>query len=121
MVKVMIIDDNRSLLSDAASLRDHNNIYMILCDDQRDALAKARYDAPHAIFLSCDMALEDDKQFLVRLRAITNRDRIPIIIMCEHDQTNLLPVFSSLGFSDYILKPFNHSLFMQRLTRALKR
>lgn len=120
MVKVLIAEDqadNRRLIEDVLQLSDYD---LIFAHDGRQALTLAREIIPDLLILDVNMPEMDGFEVCVALKADSNTDEIPILMLTALSTVDDRVKGLGLGADDYLTKPFSPRELMARVDTRLR-
>jgi adenylate cyclase len=104
MAKVLLADDDQALRQ-LYSLELTNQEYTIVeAVDGEDCLAKAKAEKPDLILLDIMMPKTDGIAALSKLKADEELKTIPVVMLTNFGQENLVQQAFGLGAVDYLLK-----------------
>lgn len=104
MAKILITDDDQALRQ-IYSLELTNQGYLTVeAVDGDDCLSKAQVEKPDLILLDVMMPKTDGMAALGKLKADAALKDIPIIMLTNFGQENLVQQAFGLGVTDYLLK-----------------
>ena len=103
MAKILLIDDDQNLVDIFKTALEGAGHSVVVALDGKSGLEKASTDNPDLILL--DQVLPDIKgnELLKTLKAGTTKD-IPVAILSNFGQNELVEVALKLGAAEYILK-----------------
>lgn len=104
MAKVLLVDDDQALVqlySLELSGRQHA---VVIAGDGDEGLVKAQAEKPDLILLDVMMPKTDGIALLAKLKADENLKNIPVIMLTNFGQENLVQQAFTLGAVDYLLK-----------------
>ncbi len=117
-MKVLIVDDDRTLADVIAFTFKREGFEVILAEDGEQAYHKWENEHPDLIILDVNIPKEDGFSICKRIRAQSD---IPIILLTvRSDEEDILGGFQ-LGADDYITKPFSPRQLMARVRAVLRR
>lgn len=103
MQKVLIIDDDASLRQ-LYNVELAKNYTVVEATDGEDGLFKAKSEKPDLMLLDVMMPKLDGIAFLTKVKESPEIANIPIIMLTNFGQENLIQQAFALGISDYLLK-----------------
>lgn len=117
-MKVLIVDDDRTLADVIAFTFKREGFEVIMAEDGELAYQKWENEHPDLIILDVNIPKEDGFSICKRIRAQSD---IPIILLTvRSDEEDILGGFQ-LGADDYITKPFSPRQLMARVRAVLRR
>ncbi|MDH5723819.1 MAG: response regulator [Alphaproteobacteria bacterium] len=120
MAKVLVIDDDNTILTAVEVILEGANYTSVTALSGKEGLKKVRADRPDAIILDRQMPEMDGNQVLIELKANDNTRDIPVIMLTKDNRIGDVSCCLELGAVDYIVKPFDSDNFLMRLSKALK-
>lgn len=117
--KVLIIDDEPDIAETLAYILKAKGCDAIIAYDGFDGLSKAIKETPDVILLDIIMPRMDGYEVCELLRNGKSTKSIPIIMLTAKGDTNSILHAREIGADDYILKPFNISMLMNRIYRLI--
>ena len=117
-MKVLIVDDDRTLSDLIAFTLRHEGYETIQVYDGEAALQRWQQERPDLIVLDVNLPKRDG--FAV-CRTIRQQDDVPIIMLTVRDDEDDLVAGLQLGADDYMSKPFSPRQLVARLQAVLRR
>lgn len=116
--RVLVVDDDSDLLH-LIELRLKSNGYTVIAVNSADkALAKLPLFRPHVVVTDLKMPSMDG---MALFEVIQQRDiRLPVIILTANGTIPDAVAATQKGVFSYLVKPFDASLLLDNLTRAVK-
>ena len=117
--RILAVDDaaiTLSRISDAL-WKDYD---VITVNSGSRALKYLEQEKPDLILLDIRMAGMDGIETLREIRAMKDREDIPVIMLTGMEDTNSVLESARLGICDYILKPFFPDDLLERIRLALE-
>lgn len=103
MKKVLLVDDDQSLRQ-LYNVELSKNYQVIEAVDGEEGLIKAKSEKPDLILLDVMMPKVDGIAFLTKAKEDADLSKIPIIMLTNFGQENLIQQAFNLGIADYLLK-----------------
>ncbi len=119
MMKILVVDDDRTLSDLVAFALRREGYNTIQAFDGDVALNRWREDAPDLIILDVNLPKKDG--FAVCRVIRQAQDDIPIIMLTVRDEEDDLITGLGLGADDYIYKPFSPRQLVARVQAILRR
>ena len=117
-MKVLIVDDDRTLADVIAFTFKREGYEVILAEDGEEAYRRWQDDNPDLIILDVNLPKEDGFKVCRRIR---EQSDIPIILLTVRgDEEDILGGFHS-GADDYITKPFSPRQLIARVKAVMRR
>ncbi len=101
--KVLIVDDDPALRQ-LYSVELGQNYAIVEAADGEEGLTKAKTDKPDIILLDVMMPKFDGIAYLSKIKEDQELANIPIVMLTNFGQENLIQQAFSLGATDYLLK-----------------
>lgn len=103
MKKVLLVDDDHSLrqLYNVELSKEYQVVEAV---DGEDGLLKAKSEKPDLILLDVMMPKIDGIAYLTKIKDDAELAKIPIIMLTNFGQENLIQQAFNLGITDYLLK-----------------
>ncbi len=120
MSKILIIEDDKSLVEVLAYNLKQAGYEVIAAYDGMDGLSQAQLKTPDLIVLDLMLPVMDGLEVCRRLRGDTHtRDTLILMLTAKTEEADQLVGFS-VGADDYVTKPYSIRVLMQRI-KALER
>jgi len=116
--RILVVDDEPAIVDVLVYNLRRANYEVVVARDGREALEKARQDAPDLIILDLMLPQIDGLEVCRSLRR--ERD-VPIIMLTARDSEVDRVVGLELGADDYVVKPFSVRELMARVGSVLRR
>jgi CheY-like chemotaxis protein len=117
LMKALVVDDSlesRMLLGKI--LTKSFDAQIIEAVHGKDALRKISIEKPDVVFLDYEMPVMDGKETLKSIRAISDYQDLPVIMVTSHSETNLVRELLSYKVSAYLVKPLSADYVVKRLS-----
>jgi len=102
--KVLLVDDDQALRQLYSVELTGQNYSVVVAGDGEEGIAKARQEKPDLVLLDIMMPKMDGVAALGKLKEDPALKDIPVIMLTNFGQENLVQQSFSLGASDYLLK-----------------
>jgi DNA-binding response OmpR family regulator len=119
MATVLLVDDDRTLLSVLSMAFEDAGHRVLTAADGPSGLARAREDAPDAIV--CDVVMPGLDGFSVCRRLREAGIAVPFVLLTSRDDELDEALGLELGADDYVAKPFSTRVLLLRVAALLKR
>lgn len=117
MTKILVVEDDRSIVSNLSEFLTSEGFNVRTAAGQKDALASVEEELPDLVLL--DFSLADGNGFAV-CSAIKSNYNIPVIFLtASGDEYSTVTGFD-LGADDYIPKPFRPRELVSRIKNILR-
>jgi CheY-like chemotaxis protein len=120
LMKALIVDDSlesRMLLGKI--LTNAFDIQIIEAVHGKDALRKLSAEKPDVVFLDYEMPIMNGKETLKCIRAISEYQNLPVVMVTSHSETDLVRELISYKISAYLVKPLSTDYIVKRLSVAI--
>jgi two-component system phosphate regulon response regulator PhoB len=119
-LKVLVIEDDRSLSEVLTYNLKQAGYEVLVASDGQDGLLQAQVKSPDIVILDLMLPVIDGLDVCRRLRAGTStRDMLILMLTAKSEESDELVGFS-LGADDYVTKPFSVKVLLERI-KALRR
>ena len=120
-IKVMVVDDSRTIRSTAEALLGKEGFTVLTAEDGFDALAKIAEDRPDIVFVDIMMPRLDGYQTCTLIKSNPKYREIPVILLSSRDGVFDRARGKLAGSEHYLGKPFSRDELVEvvrRLARA---
>ena len=117
MAKILIVDDDVLITSLMQSLVTIGGHEAIIVNDSTEAVGVANAESPDLITLDLMMPQLSGYDICGLLRADSQFDQTPIIIISAKEDTQSREKALALGATEYITKPFDIDHFLKTIKR----
>lgn len=118
--KVLVIEDDRSLVEVLTYNLKLAGYEVIVATDGQDGILQAQLKQPEIVLLDLMLPVVDGLDVCRRLRAGTDTKDILIVMLTAKAEESDELVGFSLGADDYVTKPFSVKVLLERI-KALRR
>ena len=119
--RIMIIEDERGLVQTLSWYFNREGYETLVAHDGVEGLRKAQTHLPDLILLDVMLPGADGLAVCRELRAAERTRDIPIImITAKSEEADQIEGFAK-GADDYVTKPFNNKILLQRVKALLRR
>lgn len=116
--RILAIDDAAIMLRRIVlSLKDHYSV--ITVNSGHRALKYLEIEKPALILLDIKMLPKNGFETLREIRAMEGCEDIPVIMLTGLEDKSSVMESVNLGVSDYILKPFESEVLIERIEKVL--
>ena len=115
MSLVLIADDDQTVRAQLAEALQRAGHRTLLAADGREAVTLARANEPDLILLDVSLGDMDGLEVLEQLRAEHNLARVPIMMMAESAENDLLMKSFRWDIVDFLHKPLNVELLAAKI------
>lgn len=117
LMKALIVDDSlesRMLLGKI--LNKAFDAQIIEAEHGKDALRKLAIEKPDVVFLDYEMPVMNGKETLKSIRAVSDFQDIPVVMVTSHSETELVRELLSYKVSAYLVKPISLDYVVKRIS-----
>lgn len=118
MKKILIVEDDRSIVSELEALLIHAGYAIEILKDFQNALEEVLKILPDLILLDINIPYLNGEVLLQSLRKVSN---IPVIMVTSRASETDEVLSMSYGADDYVIKPYNPTILLLRIQAVLKR
>jgi two-component system, OmpR family, response regulator len=119
-VKILVADDSATVRRLVCARLAADGYRVLEAEDGAQALELARSEHPTALVLDKVMPKIDGFEVVRQLRAQTDTERLPIVMLTERGGEDDVVGGLSLGVDEYMAKPFSPRELSVRLARLLR-
>ncbi len=119
LAKILIADDDIILTEMLRFKLEAARHEVIVSADGMEALRKAKDDVPDLIVLDSMMPIVSGPEVLARLKAQTETESIPVVMLTARNGENDVVAALKGGASEYITKPFISQELLVRIEKLL--
>lgn len=102
--KILLVDDDAALLQLYGVELKSKGYVVVTAADGEEGLGKAASEKPNLILLDIMMPKVDGIALLTKLKEDSNLKTIPVLMLTNFGQENLIQQAFSVGATDYLLK-----------------
>lgn len=115
---ILAVDDNAIVLTRISDTLS-NDYEVVTVNSGLRALRYLKEEKPALILMDIKMAQMDGIETLRKIRAMEDREDIPVIMLTGVEDKDVVVESAKLGIDDYILKPFYSDELIKRISRVL--
>ncbi len=119
-IKVMVVDDSRTIRSTAEVLLGKEGYTVITAEDGFDALAKIAEDRPDVVFVDIMMPRLDGYQTCTLIKSNPKYREIPVILLSSRDGVFDRARGKLAGSEHYLGKPFSREELVEVVRRLAR-
>jgi len=119
--RILIIEDDRSLAEVVNYNLEQEGYEVIVAHDGQDGLYQAQLKTPDLVLLDLMLPVMDGLEVCRRLRARSETQHVLIVMLTAKSEETDQVVGFSLGADDYVTKPFNVKVLLERIKALLRR
>lgn len=120
MLKIITIDDDPVVRTLIKKTFSSLGFEVITAADGFEGLQAIENNQPDIIFLDIMMPIIDGLEVLKRIKATPKIAKIPVIMFTAISDGQMVVESSKFGAEDYIIKPFQSSVLIQKVKELLK-
>ncbi len=118
-IKVMVIDDSKTIRRTAESLLSAAGARVVTASDGFEALARVSEHNPDIIFVDVMMPRLDGYQVCALIKHNVNYRHIPVVVLSSKDSIFDKARGRLVGADSYLTKPFQRDDLLTAITRHL--
>lgn len=119
MKKILLVDDRPDIIK-LISLRLKVSGYEAIgASSGRECLEKAKQQTPDLILLDVNMPEMNGCETLEKLKQDNQTKSIPVIMLTADSQADNVKKAAESGAVDYIVKPFETAVMLEKIKKAL--
>jgi len=116
---ILIIDDEEIILNIVRKLNQILGYNTLIASSSDQALLLLQQHKPELVLLDILKPGSNSMDIITAIRNNPTTSQTGIIMVSGTDQFNEIPAFIQAGADDFLLKPFNASLFKTRISNTL--
>lgn len=120
MLKIITIDDDPVVRTLIKKTFSSLGFEVITAADGIEGLRAIENNQPDIIILDVMMPIIDGLEVLKRIKATPKIAKIPVIMFTAISDGHMVVETSKFGADDYIIKPFQSSVLIQKVKKLLK-
>ncbi|MFH1503945.1 MAG: response regulator [Candidatus Omnitrophota bacterium] len=118
-IRILVVDDERELAK-AIQIRLNVSGYEVLtASNGVEGVKLAQETTPKLILLDVLMPEMDGLIALEKIKEDSRTKNIPVIILTAKSQSDDVSKAINLGAEDYIVKPFDYKVMLEKIKKAL--
>jgi two-component system cell cycle response regulator len=118
---VLVIDDDIAEGQLIVEKLNESNIKAKLVDDAAEAVALTSTHGYELIILSSQLQSDDPMHLALHFRSQERTKAIPLLLLVEEDNTDLLVKSLDMGINDYVVTPLDRNEMIARVTIQVRR
>ena len=119
--KILIVDDEPNIVRTVGDRLKMSGYHVTVATDGQEAIERALQEKPDVILLDVLMPKLDGHATLERLRQMEETKSVPVIMLTARSQVEDVVRASSMGATDYVVKPFDLVELLEKIKSALSR
>jgi DNA-binding response OmpR family regulator len=116
--RILLIDDDKTTVKLIETRLKNEGFNVDTAYDGEEGLRKAQETFPELVILDVDMPKMDGYAFILALKKFEHYRFIPIIVLTSSEY--LKPIFELKGAQDYLVKPVNFDVLLQKINHFMK-
>lgn len=117
---ILVVDDDRLVRMAVRALLEHEGYRVAEAGDGSEALLRLDVDRPDAVLLDLMMPGMNGRELLHTLREVRDDQQLPVIVMTAL-RGAMASQFLAMGADDFIYKPFDEEILLNKLALAIVR
>lgn len=118
--KILFVDDEADLVSTVECRLKWSDFDVVTASNGKEGLDKAVSEKPNLILLDTNMPVMNGYEMLEQLRKNPQLKDVPVIMLTAMCEAQDIRKASSYGIADYITKPFDFTVLMEKITNILE-
>ncbi len=118
--KILVVDDEPDYRSTIKYRLSHSDYEVVTATNGKEGFQKAQEERPDLILLDTNMPVMNGQEMLKCLRKNPALKDTPVIMVTATCEMKDIAIASSYGISDYIAKPFDFTVLMEKIQNALE-
>lgn len=119
--RILVVDDEPDLVSTVKCRLEWFNCQVLTAANGQEGLDAAASEKPDIILLDTNMPVMNGHEMLERIKSRPDLKDIPVIMVTALCETSDIAKASSYGIEDYITKPFDYTVLMQKISDIMER
>lgn len=119
--KILVVDDDRYISAFMNIILSQSGYEVVIAQDGFECIDKAEKEKPDLILLDFMMPKMDGLTTLAGLKKSTETAGIPVIMVTASDDKKNVRQAHESGASDYVVKPIDKALLLERIASTLKK
>ncbi|MFH1395280.1 MAG: response regulator [Candidatus Omnitrophota bacterium] len=119
--KILVVDDNPDLIETLKVRLKAFGYAVVTALDGVECLEKSRQESPDLILLDILMPNMDGFKALEELKNNAKTRNIPVIMLTAKSQLSDVTRATNLGIEDYIVKPFDYRVMIEKIKKVLEK
>ncbi len=121
MAKILMADDEPSILNMAGGMLRDMGHEVITVSDGRSAYEKTMQEKPDLVILDRNMPVMGGIEACSKIRQSKEMYLVPVLFLTAQDTEKEILEGRTAGANDYIIKPFNMTELKERVTALLEK
>ena len=117
--RVLVVDDEPDLVDTIQCRLEYSKCEVLTASNGKEGLEKTANEKPDLILLDTNMPIMSGTEMLERLKKDPDLKNIPVIMVTALYDAEDIAKVSANGIADYVTKPFDFTLLMEKITNIL--
>jgi len=117
-MKILVIEDDKSVRDEMVELLNNASYEVRLIEDFNDTLGQILSINPDLVLLDINIPFMNGEMLLEKLRKVSN---VPVIMVTSRNSLSDEVLSMGYGADDYVTKPYNPTLLLLRINSVLRR
>lgn len=118
MAKILLIDDDPDVRTVMSAMLQKQGYQVETASRRDEALEKLGREIPSLVLLDVLLSGDDGRALCREIKANPETKDVPVIMFSGHP--GAAQQFETWGADDFIAKPFNTDMLLEKLTRQMK-
>ncbi|MFH1798134.1 MAG: response regulator [Candidatus Omnitrophota bacterium] len=118
--RILVVDDEIELVKAIRLRLEHAGYEVLLAYNGREGFEKAEKEKPNLILMDVLMPEMDGLQAVEKLKTNNQTEAIPVLMLTAKSQLTDVTKATNLGAEDYIVKPFDSKVLLEKVKKALR-
>ncbi len=118
---ILVVDDEPDLVSTIKARLEWNKYKVITASNGSVALETLENVTPDLILLDGNMPVMSGFKMLETMRQDARFKDIPVIMLTAACESHNIAIAGSLGITEYVTKPFEYPLLLEKITQAIEK
>ena len=117
--KILVVDDERSIVRLLSLRLRKHNFKVLEAHDGYECVEKAKLELPDLILLDIRMPYGGGIMAFDKMRSMPNVKKIPVIFITAYPKTKVKELVMKKGAAGFVAKPFDSDILMNTINDAL--
>lgn len=118
-MKILTVDDSRTIRLLVKRYLEPLGVNIVEACDGQQGVDVAKAERPDLIILDVTMPIKDGQQALQEIRQDPAMASTPVLMLTAESRKDLVLSLIQLGINDYIVKPFNQDVLVEKVKAIL--
>ena len=119
--RILIVDDDRMIRTLVKLLLERDGYIVLQAENGREGIDMTRLERPDLVITDLMMPDVDGYQVLTALREEASLSMLPVIVLTAETGGTVERTVLDLGADDYLVKPFDEDVLLQRVRSVFVR